>query len=405
MENFGTIRSPRELIFGAGQRRALGLVAKGLGRRALVVTDERLASDADFLAMITDLEGKGLMLRIESGTLPDVPAETTVLIADAARDFAPDLVIGVGGGSCLDMAKCVALLLTHGGRPQDYYGELKVPGPILPLIAIPTTAGTGSEVTPVAVLSDSERSLKVGISSPHLIPTAAICDPELTLTCPSGLTAIAGADAMTHAIEAFTATRRPVTPQLTQERVFIGKNVLSDQFALRAISLLWQGLEAAYRDGSNVAARGQVMQGATFAGLAFGVAGTAAAHAIQYPAGALTHTAHGAGVACLMPWVMEWNRPAIGEELQQMAAVMNLPDGAAVIPAISALFGRIGIPSTLAQLGLAEDQLDWVAEQSCGIERLIQNNPRQLDRRDMRQLLDAAFSGDANLIQQDRNLQ
>src|SRR5690606_3172415 len=341
MENFGTIRSPRELIFGAGQRRALGLVAKGLGRRALVVTDERLASDADFLAMMTDLEGNGLMLRIESGTLPDVPAETTVLIADAARDFAPDLVIGVGGGSCLDMAKCVALLLTHGGRPQDYYGELKVPGPILPLIAIPTTAGTGSEVTPVAVLSDSKRSLKVGISSPYLIPTVAICDPELTLTCPSGLTAIAGADALTHAIEAFTATRRPVTPELTQDRVFIGKNALSDQFALAAISLLWQGLEAACANGQDLAARAQVMQGATFAGLAFGVAGTAAAHAIQYPVGALTHTAHGAGVACLMPWVMQWNRPMIGTELEQMAATMNLADGAEVIPAISALFARI----------------------------------------------------------------
>src|SRR5690606_34857347 len=107
----------------------------------------------------------------------------------------------------------------------------------------------GSEVTPVAVLSDLQRSLKVGISSPELIPTVAICDPELTLTCPPGLTAIAGADALTHAIEAFTATRRPVTPGLTQERVFVGKNDLSDQFALMAISLLWQGLEAAYTDG------------------------------------------------------------------------------------------------------------------------------------------------------------
>lgn len=398
MEHFGTIRSPRELILGSGQRRALGLMAKRLGRRALVITDQRLADDADFQAMIVDLESNGLAVRIESGTLPDVPAETTILVADDARAFAPDVVIGVGGGSCLDMAKCVALLLAHGGQAQDYYGELKVPGPILPLIAIPTTAGTGSEVTPVAVLSDSKRNLKIGISSPHLIPMAAICDPELTLTCPPGLTAIAGADALTHAIEAFTATRRPLTTELTQERVFIGKNALSDQFALAAISLLWQGLEAACSDGRDLAARTKVMQGATFAGLAFGVAGTAAAHAIQYPVGALTHTAHGAGVACLMPWVMEWNRPAIAAELKQMAAAMGLADAAAVIPAISALFARIGIPPTLASLGLAEERLDWVAEQSCGIERLIQNNPRPLDRSDMRRLLGAAFSGDASII-------
>lgn len=401
MKHFGTIRSPRELIFGSGQREALGLVAKRLGQRALVVTDKRLAADPNFHTMIADLESNGLAVRIESGTLAEVPVETAFRAAETARDHAADLVIGIGGGSCLDMAKCVALLLAHGGRPQDYYGELKVPGPILPLIAIPTTAGTGSEVTPVAVLSDSERSLKVGISSPYLIPIVAICDPELTLTCPSALTAIAGADALTHAIEAFTATRRPVTPGLTQERVFIGKNALSDQFALTAISLLWQGLETACTTGDDLAAREQVMQGATFAGLAFGVAGTAAAHAIQYPVGALTHTAHGAGVACLMPWVMEWNHPAISGELEQMAATMGLVDGAAVIPAIQALFARIGIPPTLAALGLDEERLDWVAEQSCGIERLIQNNPRPLDHSDMRKLLDAAFSGDAGRLQQD----
>ncbi|HIX61826.1 MAG TPA: iron-containing alcohol dehydrogenase, partial [Candidatus Halomonas stercoripullorum] len=255
MEHFGTLRAPRELIFGSGQRKALGLVAKRLGQRALVVTDARLAAEPHFLVMMADLETHGLAVRIESGTLPEVPVESAMRAAQASRDHAPDLVIAVGGGSCLDMAKCVALLLTHGGRPQDYYGELKVPGPILPLIAIPTTAGTGSEVTPVAVLSDSERTLKVGISSPYLIPAMAICDPELTLSCPSALTAIAGADALTHAIEAFTAVRRPVTPGLTQERVFIGKNALSDQFALTAISLLWQGLESVCTAGDNLAAR------------------------------------------------------------------------------------------------------------------------------------------------------
>jgi len=398
MDYFGTIRAPRELLFGSGQRRALGTIAARLGRRALIVTDARLPGDADFLGMVADLEGSGLTLRIESGTLPDVPVETAVEAAEAARGFAPDLVIGIGGGSCLDMAKCVALLLSHGGRPQDYYGELKVPGPVLPLIAIPTTAGTGSEVTPVAVLSDADRSLKVGISSPYLIPIAAICDPDLTLTCPPGLTAIAGADALTHAIEAFTATRREVTASLSQERVFIGKNALSDQFALTAIALLWQGLEAACTSGE-ATARAQVMQGATFAGLAFGVAGTAAAHAIQYPVGALTHTAHGQGVACLMPYVMAWNRPAIGPELAQIAAAIGVASADEVIPAIAALFGRIGIPPTLAALGLSEDRIDWVAEQSCGIERLIQNNPRPIGRADMTLLLTAAFTGEFSLIQ------
>lgn len=394
MASFATIRSPREILFGAGQRHALPKVARRLGRRALVITDDRLAADAEFQALVEGLREGGLAVAICPDTLPDVPVGSAIAAAEAHRDFGADLVIGIGGGSCLDMAKCVALLLTHGGRPQDYFGELLVPGPILPLIAVPTTAGTGSEVTPVAVLSDTERVLKVGISSPHLIPVTAICDPDLTLTCPPGLTAIAGADAMTHAIEAFTAIRRPLTPDLTQERVFVGKNLASDQFALRALTLLSEGLERACVEGSDAEARGKVMLGATLAGLAFGVAGTAAAHAIQYPIGALTHTAHGTGVACLMPYVMAWNAPAIGPELAEMARAMGVSHGDAVIPALSALFGRIGIPRTLRDLGLAEDRLDWVGEQSLGIARLIQNNPRPITAPDMKRLLRAAFTGD-----------
>lgn len=394
MTLFGTIRSPRELVFGIGQRAALAKVAAKLGQRALIVTDERLAADTQFLSMMEQLRAAGIDVRIDASTQPDVPVDNAIACASAAKQFAPDLVIGIGGGSCLDLAKCVAILLTHGGVPQDYFGEYQVPGPVMPLIAVPTTAGTGSEVTPVAVLSDSERSLKVGISSPYIIPTASICDPELTATCPKSLTAIAGADALTHAIEALTAIRRDPVPGIAQERVFVGKNAMSDHFALQAIGLIWDGLEKACIDGQDIDARSKVMMGATLAGLAFGVAGTAAAHAIQYPVGALTHTAHGAGVACLMPYVMQWNAPMIKTELEQIAEVMGIGSGTKVIPAIAALFERIGIPVTLKDLGLEENKLDWVAEQSCGITRLIQNNPRPLTEIDMRRLVGAAFTGD-----------
>lgn len=398
MTLFGTIRAPGELIFGSGQRESLATIAGRYGSRALVVTDARLVADAQFQGMVAQLEKAGLEVRVDGSTPPDVPVEAALASAAAARDFSPDLVIGVGGGSCLDMAKSVAVLLTHGGKPQDYFGEYKVPGAVMPIIAIPTTAGTGSEVTPVAVLSDTERNLKVGISSPYIIPATAICDPDLTLTCPPSLTAIAGADAMTHALEAFTAVRREAVPGIAQERVFVGKNAFSDHFALQAISLLWQGLEAACTNGSDAAAREKVMMGATLAGLAFGVAGTAAAHAIQYPVGALTHTAHGAGVACLMPYVMKWNTPAIGPELAEIAAVTGLGSAEEVIPALAALFERIGIPPTLRALGLEEARVDWVAEQSCGIARLIQNNPRPLPEPDMRRLVSAAYSGDFALL-------
>ncbi|AXV17552.1 alcohol dehydrogenase (plasmid) [Neorhizobium sp. SOG26] len=398
MNLFGTLRAPRELHVGSGQRHALGGIAAKLGKRALFVTDARLSADAEFLAMVQHVKDAGVTCRIDASTLPDVPVESAITAANGAQEFAPDLVIGVGGGSCLDMAKCVALLLTHGGRPQDYYGENLVSGPIIPLIAVPTTAGTGSEVTPVAVLSDSERTLKVGISSPFLIPTTSICDPDLTLSCPASLTAIAGADALTHAIEAFTAVRREPVPGIAQQRVFVGKNAISDQFALSAITLLWEGLEAACQNGSDRTAREKVMLGATLAGLAFGVAGTAAAHAIQYPVGALTHTAHGLGVACLLPYVMTWNAPAIGAELTQIAQAAGLSGGDAVIPALASLFERIGIPKSLSALGLDEARIDWVAEQSLGIARLIQNNPRPLNAHEMRNLVAAAHGGDLSKL-------
>src|SRR5690606_7515723 len=165
----------------------------------------------------------------------------------------------------------------------------------------------------------------------------------------------------THAIEAYTAIRREPLPGIAQDRVFVGKNDFSDHFGLRAIVLLWEGLELACKDGSNVAAREKVMMGATMAGLAFGVAGTAAAHAIQYPVGALTHTAHGAGVACLMPYVMRWNSPSIEPEIAEIAAAVGV-SADSLIPEIAALFARIGIPANLRDLGLAEDRLDWTAD-------------------------------------------
>lgn len=399
MSLFAALRLPREVLFGAGQRHALGKVAARLGRRALVCTDARLAGDAAFLGMVALLEAEGIAVLVDATAEPDVPRDSCLTVAAAARDFAPDLVIGIGGGSCLDLAKTVALLLAHGGSPDQYYGEGKVPGPILPMIAVPTTAGTGSEVTPVAVLSDPDRAMKVGISSAYLIPSAAICDPELTLTCPPGLTAIAGADALTHAIEALTAVRREPSPTLAQERVFVGKSALTDHFALLAIELLGRSLERAYTDPGAIEARSDVMMGALCAGMAFGTAGTAAAHAIQYPIGTLTHTAHGLGVACMLPYVMTYNRSHAGADFAAIGRALgsDATDEAsqadAAIVLVRALFDRIDIPSNLKLLGLAEDKLAWTGEQAMSIGRLIDNNPRPLDAAAMDRLIRAAYSG------------
>ncbi|MBH0239589.1 iron-containing alcohol dehydrogenase [Methylobrevis albus] len=402
MTSFSAIRLPTEILFGKGQSEALPAVAARLGRRALVCTDERFAASDDFARLRDGLGAAGLAVLVHDRVLPEVPRDSVARCAEAVRAFAPDLVIGIGGGSCLDMAKCVALLLTHGGALPDYYGEFKVPGPLLPIIAVPTTAGTGSEATPVAVISDPDRTLKVGISSPYLIPTAAICDPDLTRSCPPALTAIAGADALTHAIEAFTAKRRPPSPELAQKHVFIGKTALTDHFALLAIRLLGRSLERAYSDGGDDEARGDVMMAALAAGCAFGTAGTAAAHAIQYPLGALTHTAHGLGVAALLPYVMRFNRDAATAEMAEIALALGVAGEGrspavladAAIAAVSRLLAAIGIPSSLARLGLAADKLGWVGEQALGIERLMKNNPRPLGPAEMTRLLDAAYRGD-----------
>lgn len=402
MTLFAAIRLPHEILFGKGQRHALPTVAAKLGKRALICTDERFAATAIFAEMVAGLTAATVEVVVYDAVQPDVPQETVAVCVDQVQGFHPDMVIGIGGGSCLDMAKCAALLLSHGGQLKDYYGELKVPGPILPIIAVPTTAGTGSEVTPVAVISDSERTLKVGISSPYLIATAAICDPELTMTCPPGLTAIAGADALTHAIEAYTAARRGTDHALAQKHVFIGKSALTDHFALLAIKLLGRSLEKACKDGTDHEARADVMMGALAAGCAFGTAGTAAAHAIQYPAGALTHTAHGLGVATMMPYVMTYNASVSAVEMAEIAVALGLDvSGAnaegqakAAIEEISRLFAAIGITPTLADLGLPADKLDWTAEQAFGIDRLIKNNPRPFDLDTMKRLVKAAYDGD-----------
>jgi alcohol dehydrogenase class IV len=402
MSLYAALRPPREILFGKGQSAAIGAVAARHGSRALVCTDARFASTATFSGIVGTLKAAGLAIHVYDRVEPDVPYDSVAICADDARAFGPDVVVGVGGGSCLDMAKCTALLLSHGGALRDYYGEFKVPGATLPMIAVPTTAGTGSEATPVAVIADSSRTLKVGISSPHLIPAAAICDPDLTITCPPSLTAIAGADALTHAIEAFTAARRGSDADLAQQHVFVGKSVLSDHFALLAMKLLGRSLERAYTNGADENARADVMMGALAAGCAFGTAGTAAAHAIQYPVGALTHTPHGLGVATMLPYVMTYNRKSAATEMAEIADAFGLPTAGlstdekadAAIAEVTRLFAAIGITPTLAKLGLPEDKLDWTAEQAIGIERLIKNNPRPLDLATMKRLMRAAYDGD-----------
>lgn len=407
MSMLAVLRGPRQVLLGAGQRHALGEVTAALGRRALVCTDARFGATADFAHLVGLLERAGVRVTVFAQVLPDVPVHQVLECAALAAPEDPDVVVGMGGGSCLDLAKAVAVVLTHGGRPSDYYGELRVPGPVMPIVALPTTAGTGSEVTPVAVLTDPERVSKVGISSPHLIPHTALCDPELTVDCPPGLTASAGADALSHAVEAYTAVRRPGGAALATERVFVGKNELTDTYALLGVRLISASLHRAWTTPADAGAREAMMLGATAGGFALGTAGTAAAHAIQYPVGALTHTPHGVGVGVLLPYVMEFNRPARVPELAAIACEMGADPGASTddladeaIERVAALLASVGIPRTLAELGLPADRLRWTAEQSMGAARLVANNPRPLDVEAMERIVRAAHGGDRGSLRE-----
>ncbi|GLQ55614.1 iron-containing alcohol dehydrogenase [Devosia nitrariae] len=403
---FGALRTPRNIVFGIGQRASLPRYVTAFGQKVLIVTDQRMEGEASFRALHADLSAAGLNVSVFSEVEAELPTACLHAGIGAAREFGAQVIVGIGGGSCIDAAKVIALVTVHGGAVSDYYGEFKVPGPILPLVALPTTAGTGSEVTPVAVVADPDRAVKVGIASPYLIPDTAICDPELTVTCPPGLTAVSGADALVHAIEAFTTAPRAQTPGLIHEHVFIGKNALTDNYALAAVGNIGRNLQTAVRDGGNLEARASVMLGATQAGLAFGTAGTSVCHAVQYPVGALTHTAHGLGVALMLPYALAFNR---GFALADIAAIGRILDFAdeqssdevaadACISEIAALLRNVAIPHTLAEIGVKYDDLPWIAEQAMAANRLIKNNPRPVDREGMDLLVEAAFTGDLSML-------
>lgn len=401
---YGVFRSAAAIYFGSGRRKAIPQIAAQYGQRIFICTDGRFFQDP-LLAQIADaLKRKGLKVLTYDKTIAELPATCISEAINVAKDFKADVFLGIGGGSCIDLAKIVSLALTHGTDLSEFYGELNVPGKIFTVIAVPTTSGTGSEVTPVAVLSDAKRATKVGISSPYLIPTVAVCDPELTLTCPPHLTAIAGSDAMTHAIEAFTAIKHKNNENLGLNAVFIGKNIFSDVQAKVAIKALAKYLPIAVKDGQNIVAREQVMYGSLAAGLAFGVAGTAGAHAIQYPIGALTNTAHGLGVAALLPYVMEFNFTKRTQEFAQIAELFNMPikselDYAySAIDAIEGLFARINIPTDIKELGVPKDKLEWIAEQTMLSARLVNNNPRTLTIKDIKSIVEAAYQGDRSLL-------
>lgn len=399
LDTVGTVRLPSRVHFGYGTRGQLPEVVSVHGSRALVVVDPFLERSPLFAAVIDALTAAGVEVRVHSEVTPELPVGTLDGGAAAARAFGAEVILAVGGGSTLDAAKLIALLATYDGPLSRYYGENLVPGPVVPIVAVPTTAGTGSEVTPVAVVSDPERALKVGISSPFLVPAAAVVDPELTLGAPAGVTACSGIDALVHAVESYTA--RPLELEWTGAlRVFVGRNALIEPIALDAARRLGPWLPVAVRDGAHRVARREVALGALLGGIAFGSTGTHLCHALQYPIGALTKTPHGLGTGLLLPYALDAIRgePAVAERIASLGAALERidPDEASAertIARVVELNREIGVPATLAEIGVERRQLPRIADLALQLGRLLAITPVEPTRELLLELLERCHAG------------
>lgn len=387
------MRMPAHVQVGFGALAHVADLAAARGTRALVVADPFLAHDPALLRLLTDIEERGAAVRLHADITPELPVASLRAAAEDVADFNPDVVVAIGGGSALDAAKLIALLLAHGGPLSRFYGENQVPGPIVPIIAIPTTAGTGSEVTPVAVVSDPEREMKVGISSPYLVPAAAIVDPELTMGAPATVTAFSGIDALVHAVESYTAADLPIQHPLP---VFTGSNALTAPLSLAAVSRIHRWLPLAVTSPDDRRARAEMALGALQAGIAFGPTGTHLSHALQYPLGSLTKTPHGLGTGLFLPYVLDALRsdPPTAERLRDLAEAVGIGrDDGAFVHSMATLNATIGVPATLMELGIDRRQLTDIADGALASARLIAIAPIPVDQDLLMTILTAAHTG------------
>jgi alcohol dehydrogenase class IV len=393
--------APGRIVFGCGALHEVGPLAARMGiRRPFLVADVHLLR-----AGIVDRAVEVLRRsRLEPAVFDGGHAEPSFACAEeavhAARAAAPDAVIGLGGGSNMDVAKITAAVLAHRGRFQDYVGFDRIPGPVLPLIAIPTTSGTGSEVSHAAVLTDQDNAIKVSTLSPYLRPQLAIVDPELTYSCPPRVTADSGMDALTHAIESLTATRfSDIDLKPGELTPYEGKTPLPDLLAEEAIRLIGRHLPAVVADPADHAARAGMSRAALLAGLAFSNAAVALVHAMEYPLGGAVHCSHGAGNALLLPHVMRCLLPVRSAEYARVAACLgagkagDVPAVAAekAIAAVDRLREECGIPARIRDFGGRREQLPGFAVQAHAIKRLMTLTPRPVTEADILAIYEQAF--------------
>jgi alcohol dehydrogenase class IV len=401
MRETWTFHSAGQILFGRGGAAQIGEICRQLGgRRVLIVTDPVLTRTGLLDRIRQPLITAGLTVEAFTEGEPEPSMKAALACYDLTGKFRPDVFVGLGGGSNMDLAKIAAALTSHGGKIHDFVGDGKIPGPILPLVCVPTTAGTGSEVSAAAVLTDTDNKIKVGILSNFLRPRVALVDPLLTVSCPAKVTADSGIDALTHAIEAYTAVDNAEFPLPEGEKsVYQGKHPLGDIMAEKAISLVGEFLERAVRDGNDLDAREGMALAALLGGLAFSNVGVAVVHALEYPLGGLVHCSHGAGNGLLLPYVMRFNLPVRPKQFAMIAQLLGekvdgLDERMAAeksIVAVEKLRAAIKIPARLRDINVRPENLLPMAEKAFAIKRVLRVNPRTVSLEDLHAILEAAY--------------
>jgi alcohol dehydrogenase class IV len=380
-------RTPSVLITGTGSVQQVGVQAKKLGARKVLVITDKIINETGLVKKVTGpLQAESIQVDIVDEVIPEPPFENLEQIAGRIKGQGYDVFVGIGGGSALDVTKALAIMMTNTGDVRELVGIEKVQNKGIPFILIPTTAGTGSEVTYNAIFTDIRDNVKKGIVSPYLLPDVAIVDAELTVTVPPAVTAATGMDALVHAVESYTALRA---------------SELTDGIALHAIQLISRSIRAAVYNGKDIKAREDMAMGSLMAGISLGNAGVGAVHALAYPLGGKFKVPHGVANSLLLPFVMKYNVIANLEKFAHVAKAMgenveglSLRDAAEkAVQAMAKLSQDVGIPSTLRDVGVTEADIPALAEEASKIDRLLNNNPRWLTVKEIETIYREACAG------------
>ena len=385
MNRVTLFRTTPRIVMGPGAIGQIGEEVRSLqAKKVLFVTDKGVVKAELIKAAQEALEKSEVKYAVFDGVEPDPRYEIAADCVDLIRREKADLIIGFGGGSPIDIAKAASIMMTNEGPIAKYFGVDLIPKPGLPTLMVPTTAGTGSEVTPIAILSDEGEKLKKGIVSSYLFPAVAILDPELTRGLPPDITASTGSDALIHAMEAYTS---------------VNATDMTDILAFRAMELLYHNIRTAYANGNNLQARSSMMEGSLLAGMAFANAGVTAVHAFAYPIGAEFHIPHGIANTLMLPHVMRFNFLGNVSKFAQMAKAFGLPTGGfdnlrmaeTALEAIERLAKDLRVPKHLAEFGIKEKDIPGLAEGAMKITRLLANNPRVIKLEDAKEIYRAAL--------------